>query len=103
MHRNSAGSVRVGGLRGVHWIDKPGVDHGPKGMGERTSPGPVRSVFGAERTSGTLRLQAILSPLYGIRMARPRTFPASRSSMADWKSSSRYFAVCNVTAPRAGW
>jgi homoserine O-acetyltransferase len=46
-------------------------------------------------------LARFLSPLYGIRMARPRTFPASRSSMADWKSSSRYFAVCSVTAPRA--
>ena len=28
------------------------------------------------------------SSLYGVRMARPRTLPESRSSMADWKSSS---------------
>src|SRR4030081_3064675 len=41
------------------------------------------------------------APDQGMRIARPRTWPASRSSMADWKSSSRYLTVCRWTAPRA--
>ena len=39
--------------------------------------------------------------LHGTRIARPRTRPASRSLIADWKSSREYLTVCRRTAPLA--